>query len=360
LRSKPRQTDPNQNLRDSIEQFAGYRYDTSNNCSRLFVFAAFASVITYRTFLNTDLPGIVNVWKQQRPQRAIAQTMFANQLEQSVLAKPFFDPAGLILAVQGATILGFVHCGFGPNEDKSDLNYTRGIICLLLTIDGQYQTEVCNALIDQGEQYLIGRGSKVILTGTDFPYSPFYLGLYGGSNVPGILSDNEAVIGLFESRGYQHKMRILVMQRSLHDFRAVLDRKQTSVRRSFRIEPDHDPLSSNWWEACTLGNTNRSVFRLIDRRTSQVQGNISYWDMEPLARNWGVRAMGLFDLRIEEEARQAGLGTFLIGESLRTMQQQAINLVEAQVADDNLAALNLFEKMGFEASDTGSVLIREL
>ena len=316
-------------------------------------------MITYRTFLNTDLPGIVNVWKQQRPQRAIAQTMFANQMECCVLAKPFFDANGLILAIQGSTILGFVHCGFGPNKDKSDLDFDRGIICLLLTVDGKNQLEVCRQLIEQGEQYLTSRGAKLVLTGTDFPYSPFYLGLYGGSNVPGILSDNHAVIDVFESQGYEHQLRILVMQRSLHDFRAVFDRKQTTVRRSFRIEQDQDPLSMNWWEACTLGNTNRSVFRLIDRSNSQSQGNISYWDMEPLARNWGVRAMGLFDLRIDEQARQAGLGTFLVGESLRHMQQQGINLVEAQVADDNLAALNLFEKMGFESTDTGSVLGKE-
>jgi RimJ/RimL family protein N-acetyltransferase len=316
-------------------------------------------VITYRPFLNTDLPGIVNVWKQQRPQRAIAQTLFANQMEACVLAKPWFESEGLIVATTGDTMLGFVHCGFGPNEDKSDLNYERGIICLLLTIDGSRQLEVCNELITRGEQYLADRGSKLVLTGTDFPYSPFYLGLYGGSNVPGILTANQPVIEVFEARGYHHQMRILVMQRSLHDFRAVLDRKQTSVRRGYRIEQDQDPLCRNWWEACTLGNTNRSVFHLIDRRTNQSQGNISYWDMEPLARNWGVRAMGLFDLRIAHEARQAGLGTFLVGESLRHLQQQSINLVEAQVADDNLAALNLFEKMGFEANDTGSVLCRE-
>lgn len=317
-------------------------------------------MITYRPFLNTDLPGIINVWKQQRPQRAIAQTMFANQMERCVLAKPFFDPAGLILALDGDTVLGFIHCGFGPTEDKSDLDYQRGIICLLLTVDGNSQREICNELIIRGESYLAQRGSKVVLTGTDFPYSPFYLGLYGGSNVPGILQENEAVVSVLEAQGYRHKMRILVMQRSLHDFRAVLDRKQAAVRRSFRIEQDQDPLSQSWWEACTLGNTNRSVFHLIDRSSNTSQGNISYWDMEPLARNWGVRAMGLFDLRIDASARHSGLGTFLIGESLRHMQQQAINLVEVQVADDNLAALNLFEKMGFEANNTGCVLAKDL
>jgi RimJ/RimL family protein N-acetyltransferase len=183
--------------------------------------------------------------------------------------------------------------------------------------------------------------------------------LYGGSNVPGILSTHQATIAVFESQGYSHQSRILVMQRSLHSFRAVLDRQQTGVRRSYYIEQDQDPLASSWWEACTLGNTNRTIFHLIDRKTRQPRGNLSYWDVEPLARNWGVRAMGLFDLSIDVSTRQSGLGTFLVGESLRNMQLQGINLVEAQVADDNIAATSLFEKMGFEAIDTGIVLCKQ-
>ncbi len=310
--------------------------------------------------MNTDLPGIVSVWKQQRAQRAFAQTMYNDLFERTVLSKPFFDPEGLIVAQRNDDLAGFVHCGFGPNPDRSDLDFTKGIICLLLTIADREKFEICNQLIERAERYLQQRGSTAVFTGSVFPFSPFYLGLYGGSNVPGILSGHQAIIDVFRSRGYSQHQQILVMQRSLHNFRAVLDRQQTSVRRSYRIEQDQDPLAATWWEACTLGSTNRCVFHLIDRKTNQTRGNISYWDVEPLARNWGVRAMGLFDLSIDQTARQAGLGTFLIGESLRHMQQQGINLVEAQVADDNLPATNLFEKMGFEAIDTGVVLLREL
>ncbi len=317
-------------------------------------------VIEYRAFLNTDLPGIVSIWKHQRVQRAFAQTMYNDLFERTVLSKPFFDPEGLIMAIQDGEPAGFVHCGFGPNEDRSDLDQSNGIICLLLTTANRQKFEICNQLIERAEQYLCRHGSHTIFTGSVFPFSPFYLGLYGGSNVPGILSGHQAIIDVFNSRGYRQQKQVLVMQRSLHNFRAVLDRQQTTVRRSVRIEQDQDPLAANWWEACTLGSTNRCVFHLIDRKTGQSQGNISYWDVEPLARNWGVRAMGLFNLSIDREARQAGLGTFLIGESLRHMQQQGINLVEAQVADDNLPATNLFEKMGFEAIDTGLVLQREM
>ncbi len=317
-------------------------------------------LIEYRPYLNTDLPGIVSVWKQQRSHRAFSQVMYNDLFERTVLSKPYFEHAGLIVALRDKAIAGFVHCGFGPNELRSDLDYSRGIICLLLTLPIPEQVELCDGLIAYAEDYLRKKNSTSISTGTVFPHSPFYLGLYGGSNVPGILSAHHATIDVFEAHGYSQQSRILVMQRSLHNFQAVLDRQQTVVRRSYRIEQDQDPLASNWWEACTLGNTNRSVFQLIDRKTNQQRGNLSYWDIEPLARNWGVRAMGLFDLSIEVSTRQTGLGTFLAGESLRCMQQQGINLVEAQVADDNLAATSLFEKMGFEAIDTGIVLCKQI
>lgn len=284
--------------------------------------------------------------------------MYNDMFERAVLSKPWFEPDGLIVATSSGEVCGFVHCGFGPNADRSDLDRKNGIICILMTMPVSGQQEICNSLIGRAEAWLRSKGSTSVATGTVFPHSPYYLGLYGGSNVPGILTAHHATIEIFEKLGYEHTKRILVMQRHLHNFIAVIDRRQALVRRNYRIEPDQDPLSANWWEACTLGNTNRMVFHLIDRKTSGICGNISYWEIEPLARNWGVRAMGLFDMDVQPEARHSGLGTFLVGESLRHMQQQGMNLVEAQVADDNIAAVSLFEKMGFDTIDTGVVLVR--
>lgn len=284
--------------------------------------------------------------------------MYNDMFERAVLSKPWFEPDGLIVATSAGEVFGFVHCGFGPNPDRSDLDRKNGIICILMTMPISGQQEICNSLIARAESWLRSKGSTSVSTGTVFPHSPYYLGLYGGSNVPGILTAHHATIEIFEKLGYEHTKRILVMQRHLHNFNAVIDRRQALVRRNYRIEPDQDPLSANWWEACTLGNTNRMVFHLIDRKTGGICGNISYWEIEPLARNWGVRAMGLFDMDVQPEARHSGLGTFLVGESLRHMQQQGMNLVEAQVADDNIAAVSLFEKMGFDTIDTGVVLVR--
>lgn len=317
-------------------------------------------MIEYRSFLNTDLPGVVKVWRQQRPHRAFSQSMFNDLFERLVLSKPIFDPKGLIVALQNDVIVGFVHCSFGPTEDRQDLDQSNGILSILLTAPGPQKAEVCQGLIECAERYLKGQGSERVVTGTVFPASPFYLGLYGGSNVPGILSVHKGVIRILESMGYRRHSEILVMQRHLQGFRAVLDRKLTLIGRSFRIEQDQDPIAQNWWEACTLGNTNRSVFRLIERRSEAQRGSICYWDVEPLARNWGVQAMGLFDLRIDRDLRQESKGTYLVSESLRCMQMNGITLVEAQVEDDNVAAKALFEKLGFEVIDKGVVLEKAL
>ena len=49
------------------------------------------------------------------------QPMSAMLLEQFVFSKPYFDPAGLIVALRDDKPVGFVHAGFGPNDEGTAL-----------------------------------------------------------------------------------------------------------------------------------------------------------------------------------------------------------------------------------------------
>ena len=77
--------------------------------------------------------------------------MYHDVFERCVLSKPFFDADGLIVAERNGQVVGFVHCGFGPNSDRSDLDYSKGIICILLTTPGDDKKDVCLGLIDRAE-----------------------------------------------------------------------------------------------------------------------------------------------------------------------------------------------------------------
>ena len=73
----------------------------------------------FRSFRNTDPPRLAEIWPDQPQQRGLAQPVTAGILEQFVLSKPCFDPAGLIVALDDNVPVGFAHAGFGPNDEQT-------------------------------------------------------------------------------------------------------------------------------------------------------------------------------------------------------------------------------------------------
>jgi hypothetical protein len=220
--------------------------------------------------------------------------------------------------------------------------------------------QILNELLHRSEEYLVSGDARELFAGGAFPIDPFYLGLYGGSELPGLLATDATTLELYRRSGYVEVGYRSVLQRKLTEFRPIVDRRQMQIRRSYHIEATLDPPFSNWWEACTFGQMNRIRFELQDRRSSQTCGTATFWDMEPLASNWGVHAMGLVDLEINSDLRRQGLATFFMGESLRQLQSHGTTLVEVQTSRDDPAVNGLFIKLGFENVDQGIVLRKDV
>ncbi len=316
-------------------------------------------MICYRTFRNTDPPLLAELWCSHPPQRALVQPMTMGLLEQRVLGKPFFDREGLIVAVEGSRLVGFAHAAFGSTPDGSAVSTETGSTCMLMVGPHADRRQVAEELLRRSEAYLRSHGTRVFLGGCVYPANPFYLGLYGDSQSPGLLESDAGTISLFCSAGYEITQRRLVLERPLSGFRPVLDRLQMQVRRQYHIEADFDPPVATWWEACTIGQTERFVRRLVSRRTRHTVGSLTFWDMERLSTSRGVHSVGLTDLEIQEDERGQGLGTFLVGEALRRLHTESprrVDLAVVQVTDDNQAALALFQKLGFNQVDRSLVL----
>lgn len=308
-------------------------------------------MIRYRPFRNSDPPALAAIWRSEPPLRGLMQPMSAVVLDRRVLSKIYFDRDGLVVADKNNSPVGFVHAGFGPNEDRTNLAYERGVTCLFMAVPDVDWKQVASALLRQSEEYLLEQGAKFLYAGGMPCHTPYYFGLYGGSQVRGILESDSRRYNILRAAGYEVDQVSLILQRSLIGFRPPVDRRQMTARRNYLIEPLLDTSVGNWWEACTLGDLDRTCFRLIEKEGGDVCGQTIYWDIEPLASSWGVNAVGLLDLKINESKRRLGLATFLLSESLRSLQAQGITLAEAQISSDNEAALRLFHKLGFSEVD---------
>src|SRR5262245_42545214 len=174
----------------------------------------------YRSFRNGDTPQLVDIWRAQPPQRGLAQPMSLELFEQLVLAKPYFDNRGLILAFDAERAVGFAHSGFGPTEDESGIDRRFGVTSLVLLRPNHQSLDIGRELLARSEQYLRASGSQVLYAGGIRPLDPFYRGLYGGSELPGVLATDSFSNELYRTSGYGEIDRVAILERELAAFRA--------------------------------------------------------------------------------------------------------------------------------------------
>jgi len=317
-------------------------------------------MISYRTFRNTDPPKLVAIWRSRAGQDGLARWVSPDLFEQLVFAKLYFDYDGLILAWEDGRPVGFAHAGFGPNKTRDDISTESGTICVLMVRPDCPRQEVAVGLLERAEQYLRGCGAKAIYGGGMKPLNPFYLGLYGGSELPGVLHTDCLARETFASHGYDEVERTLTLRRDLSDFEAVIDRRQMQIRRRMIVEVTVDPPTESWWDACVVGEFDLTRFELTSRETAPALARATFRSMEPSGTAGVGRAAGLMDLYVDESLRRRGLAVFLLSEAFRQFIRQGIRLVEAQTTQQNAAALGLFRKLGFQQTGQGSVFRKRL
>jgi GNAT superfamily N-acetyltransferase len=318
-------------------------------------------VIEYRQFQNTDPPLLAELWRSATDRAPLAQPMSAALIEQHVLNKPYFDAAGLWLAIESDRPLGYVHAGFGAGEDQSSISTDLGTTAMLLVRPNAPDPHaVARELLARSENYLRSRGAKVLYSPAVHPLDPFYLGLYGGSELPGVLDTDQSIQTFFRDHGYREIDRTVVFQCQVGAFRAPVDRQQMSIRRRSQIAVVNDPPTRNWWNACTLGEFERVEYQLVDRASGKQLAGATLRTLEHSPANPGVRAAGLIEVAVDPAFLRQGMATFLLSEAVKELAHQGVGLVEAQTMQRNSAAIRLYEKLGFRRVDSGAVFRKDM
>ena len=221
------------------------------------------------------------------------------------------------------------------------------------------EAQVAAGLLDHSEAYLKRRDAKVIYGGEIRPLNGFYLGLYGGSELPGVLETDTVSQQAFQSHGYREIDRTLLFRRNLAKFEAVVDRRQMQVRRQMLVEVLVDPPPRSCWEASTLGMFDLVRFALVPRTGGSAVATATFRRMELQPTALQPPSLGLIDIWVEESVRRRGLAVFLLSEAFRQFIREGTREVEVQAMQHNLAAQALYRKMGFEQFGQGSVFRKE-
>lgn len=310
-------------------------------------------MIHYRPFLNSDPPAFAEIWRNQRPSRAFVQLMTASVLDDLVFSKPYFDRHGLIVAVEGDTPIGFVHAGFGPDADLTGIDHTRGTTALLLVAPHRDHEVIRRELLVRSEQYLRDRGATTLFGGATKTLAPFYFGLCGGSQLPGVLASDAANAVLFRQAGYTETAQTRIFRLDLIGFRPPIDRELMQIRRQFSLVKQTDEVPGTWWEACEFAMIERQDFVLLPKANGPPVAEAKFWDIEPLATSWGVRAMGLLSMEVLANSNEYAVASHFFCEIFRQFQGLGITLVEFQLPPGESLAVEVCRKVGFVELDQG-------
>ena len=214
-------------------------------------------------------------------------------------------------------------------------------------------------LLRRAEQYLQEKGATAIVAGQHQPYEPFYLGLYGGSSMPGFLSSDTAATPFFEAHGYQTEQTTLVFQRRLDGPLNIVDPRFAALRRQLELRVLPRVGIGTWWNEAVFGPLEPLEFRLEEVTNRRLAARTEVWEMETFGWSWGLPTVGLLNTEVRDDLRRQGVGKFLLVSILRYLQEQYFALVEAQVEERNQVAVKLFQSLGMQQVDVGRTFSRK-
>jgi ribosomal protein S18 acetylase RimI-like enzyme len=309
-------------------------------------------VVQYRSFRNTDPPQLVEIWNEAFTGRGAVRLRNSSPLERFVLAKPLFDPAGLIIAEDNGRCVGFGHAALGEEPGI-------GVICGIGVRPEQRRRGIGSELLRRCESYLRERGARTLHAGPAWPFNPFYLGLYGGSDSPGFLVSDELAEPFFLRHEYRPTRKTLVLQRLLDQPIRIVDPRFVPHRQRFQIRACSPRTLTGYWKECVLGFLDPLELRLEDKQTNSIAAIALVWEMDLYGQRWNRPAIGILRCEVLPKLRRLGIGKYLLSQLLRQVQEQYFEVAEVQLPEDNQPAIQFLKSLAFEHIDTGQVFTRQ-
>ncbi|MBY0232699.1 MAG: GNAT family N-acetyltransferase [Gemmataceae bacterium] len=309
-------------------------------------------MITVRPFRNPDPPRLVELWTASVAGPRSIPVRGCTLLEYFTFAKPYFDPAGLLLAFDGEKPVGFLHAGFAPDVARGRLDQTRGIVSAVAVLPSYRRQGVATRLLAQAEDYLRAKGAREAVAGGMTPDNPFLFGLYGGADSPGFLAGDEGARPFLEKLGYALARTRCVFQRQLTRLQMPADPRFAAFRPRYEIIA---ALASKpgWWRECVLGPVEAVEYVLRDKASGEAHARVLLWDMDTFGTHWGQPCAGVLEIETRPAHRRKGLAKYLLANVMRHLRERSFHLMEAQAAPDDAPALALLRLLEFQQVEAG-------
>ena len=305
----------------------------------------------YRSYHNSDPPRLHQLWHSCGLGRNAAEGFSCDVYELFACSQPYFDRKGLILALDGDRVVGYVHASFAVNSTETALDPKQGIIAAIMVHPAYRRKKIGTELLRLAEQYLQTRGSASIEAGGGLNRNGFYCGIYGGLEPSGFCGSAAAWKEFLGASGYGPGEETFVMRRDLLESRDPVNAKLLRHRRHLNLVITDRPSQESWWWFVRFGHLDSLRFELQEKANKEVVASGQIIGMDLFIPKWGVRSVGIREIFVPESQRRHGYAQALVLEICRRLRGESVQLVEAHVRSDARPVIDLFTSAKFELND---------
>jgi len=306
-----------------------------------------------RRFRGDDLRGLAKAWNDCFCSAPNFVAVGEEDLKRRVLDQPGFDQRGVLVAGERGRVAGFVH--FGPrldwdgNSRWGPRSHDEGHIYALVA--PETDRSLIAELLGVAEQRLDAEGARRILLAPSWVYGvqPFYNGIAGGYEMPGLNATRAGVIELAQASGFSIAAEYGTPEIDLSG--------PEPLKRLAQVAAELRAQASAWGlqlQARVIEERYFPTRTLIELgRGSEVVATAAYGLWPEYLRHYRRRLYGLTSVRVAAQWRGKGLGKLIMVEAMEAARRDGAEGVHLHVWRGNEVAWTLYHRaLGFTAGHT--------
>ncbi|WP_372717990.1 hypothetical protein [Novipirellula sp.] len=281
-------------------------------------------------------------------------------IEQAILARTFFDPANLLVALSDGQVRAWCHVAVDryPEEagQKGDLDtgfeheHMGRMLAICFSPNGGL--EVCEPLLAAAEARVKELGCHSLRVGLVRDGYDGYVGLPPIGHGIGVPEADTRTTSLLTQAGYTASDPISRLVVSTSPYRPPVNREALQLRRTTRgVREPRMPVIPRL--ASAFSHFDIECHKIVDHRTGEMLAQVELWcsDVEAQVMNCAHAILDLSPL--ENPDRLSGAESFLIGSLIQTLSDRRIYAVETAVNSDRSELIRQLETLQFENTEKG-------
>jgi len=314
-----------------------------------------------RLFKNADLPALVSVWIGHWAAAGPPPPVSLAMIEQTLLAKTFFDASSLLVAQHEGEVAGWCHY-FPENQQlpANDASATvtdsgageRAAVLGAICFSNDAGSKICDELLAAAERAVQAAGFTSLQIGPLRDRTYGYSGLAPIGHGLGVPVNDTRTSSLLSRSGYRRSKAVERLRLSTSQYRPPVNREALQLRRTTRIETTPF-IPATAIAASTMAHFDIEHHCLYEHRTGTLQAQIELWTSDPEAQVMDC-AESILDLGpLHDHGELSPHEFFLITSIAQSLANRRVFAIETCVDSDKKTLLDQLHAMNFETQQQG-------